>query len=732
MLVLKTGGDFKLKDVQLLATNILRPYVKNKDLQAPNIYCITDLVNKLTKLKDVTLLPLEYDWPGWWSKMNLFSPALEQYRPFLYMDLDSAVVGDIATIMPGKDRENEPIILSDFYFPERQGSALMWIPKSSDEICSIWTKWINNPKRHIGKYRGDQNFIYSTEIFKTTWQSFIPNRISSFKPIRGTRLSRLIPGLVLVCFHGIPRVWEAAESVEWVRQYVTHGINNPEKAPEIIKESKKPALDVSNGAIPIVLHPTFSILCPTRGRPDMAVQFIESFYTHAAYPEMVEILLYIDFDDPLLSEYIKKTSGMSSKIMVGASKGVGKAWNALAKSSTGQYLMMGNDDLVCETWGWDKLLLQKFVRYPDGIFLAYTNDGINKNGAKCCFPIVGRNWYEKLGMFVPECYKFFYHDTALHDIAKQIEHNRILYFPDIMFRHKHAGDIRPTDPTHIRNRMAGQNREDSKIFASFEDRKERRRKAKCLSRAITEMQNVGAQKLRELVYGKKIALVGPSPHLMNKKIGKLIDTYDIVCRVNEFFPFGQEQDYGSRTNILFYGCNANNFNNFEKSIYKAKKENPKLLEQLNIFISTQYRKNEINIFSQQDFIHLLKMNTPHTILGALGITSWDYYTWWIGTQPNTGILALCMLANEEPSELFLTGFSFYSQGTAPNQLHHSAYVEYGGDNKGVPWRGHNQNMQKQWFINKFIPSYSSILTLDSFLCETLTISADTIGGVVKL
>ena len=51
---------------------------------------------------------------------------------------------------------------------------------------------------------------------------------------------------------------------------------------------------------------------------------------------------------------------------------------------------------------------------------------------------------------------------------------------------------------------------------------------------------------------KRIVLVGPSPHLIRKNLGKFIDSFDVVVRVNELGVVGEmSKDYGSRTDISF-------------------------------------------------------------------------------------------------------------------------------------------------------------------------------------
>ena len=61
------------------------------------------------------------------------------------------------------------------------------------------------------------------------------------------------------------------------------------------------------------------------------------------------------------------------------------------------------------------------------------------------------------------------------------------------------------------------------------------------------------RELDKFLNGKRVALVGPSPHLLNTNFGTLIDQYDVVARVNYFqTPNEVKKDYGSRTDLLFH------------------------------------------------------------------------------------------------------------------------------------------------------------------------------------
>jgi len=149
---------------------------------------------------------------------------------------------------------------------------------------------------------------------------------------------------------------------------------------------------------------------------------------------------------------------------------------------------------------------------------------------------------------------------------------------------------------------------------------------------------------------------------------------------------------------------------------KQKKKMPLL------FMCAQRRNDPVVTFAEEKFYRLLHSRAPEMEIGGINLHQWAFYAHWIGTHPNTGILALCMLAAAKPSELFLAGFSFYSQGGKPEQRHHPAYRKYGGDekynNRAIsPVGGHLQAPQKEWFVKQFLPVYKEIMTLDSYLMQ---------------
>lgn len=213
VLVLRQGGDFHFSDVELLAYHINKNW--NGELQT---ICIMDTINRVVSMENnLTLIPMEYIWNGWWCKMNIFSPSMEKYRPFVYMDLDTAVVGSLNSIFPVENQE-QFVTLENVYFPGRIGSGLMWLPKNNDKIKTIWNTWIKNPSECAKNPGGDQSFIENLVKVDSYFEKV---QISSFKPLpRQHWLVNLDSRLKIVYFHGYPRIPEAAKRTEWVKKYL--------------------------------------------------------------------------------------------------------------------------------------------------------------------------------------------------------------------------------------------------------------------------------------------------------------------------------------------------------------------------------------------------------------------------------------------------------------------------------------------------------------------------------
>ena len=185
--VLKSGGDFLPAHVYALQDMCAR------FLPAEEFICLTDME------LDCPTLALDHDWPGWWSKVELFwLPSA------LYMDLDTVLVGDCTELLEAA-RPHDFVIMRDVYRgkadPRAMQSSLMWWSKphqflydafkAGDRYCEggdqVYLEWALAGR--LDKY----------------WQDITPG-IVSFK-------ADILPNGVqvedrLIAFHGKPRPWE--------------------------------------------------------------------------------------------------------------------------------------------------------------------------------------------------------------------------------------------------------------------------------------------------------------------------------------------------------------------------------------------------------------------------------------------------------------------------------------------------------------------------------------------
>jgi hypothetical protein len=203
-----------------------------------------------------------------------------------------------------------------------------------------------------------------------------------------------------------------------------------------------------------------SILTPTRGRPDNCKRFIKSIYETTLHKNTIELFFYVDRDDSALGAYMSLQKHcyeefndfLRVEFMFGDPISVCDSWNLMTLQSLGDIIIMGNDDLIYETPSWDVTLHQELLNFPDDIFCAWFNDGIN--GEKhCAFPIVSRKWANTLGYcFAPRgTFHFGYNDTWTFDLGKRAD--CLHYIPQVKVSHHHFSNNKANyDETYKRNR----------------------------------------------------------------------------------------------------------------------------------------------------------------------------------------------------------------------------------------------------------------------------------------
>ncbi|MBO9102004.1 hypothetical protein J5287_28455 (plasmid) [Rhizobium sp. K1/93] len=197
--VLRSGGEYTAHHVLRLRAQVMN-HLPNADFR-----CLCDI-----GIRGVQTLPLTYDWPGWWSKMELFRPEFS--GDILFMDLDTSIVGRLDDIVS----VGRLALMRDIYRPEGLQSSIMYLPEAVRR--PVWSEWISSPERwmEICRKGGDQAVLEHCWINAADrWQDILPGQIVSWKSQVRRALADDESGngstpdnARVVVFHGKPRPWE--------------------------------------------------------------------------------------------------------------------------------------------------------------------------------------------------------------------------------------------------------------------------------------------------------------------------------------------------------------------------------------------------------------------------------------------------------------------------------------------------------------------------------------------
>lgn len=187
----------------------------------------------------------------------------------------------------------------------------------------------------------------------------------------------------------------------------------------------------------------FSLLTPSRGRPARFRAMLDSVLATAARKDLVRIELLVDPDDAALPAYeVHAREHPCVHLQVAPQRmTVAAAFQYLADRARGDILMMGSDDILFRTPGWDHQVRAALGREPGGIALVYPSDG-HGNGTKSGSGeikgnhwFVSRRWIEAVGCFCPTAFEHFCCDTVPERIAAQA--GCFIHLPEVLVEHVH-------------------------------------------------------------------------------------------------------------------------------------------------------------------------------------------------------------------------------------------------------------------------------------------------------
>ena len=179
-----------------------------------------------------------------------------------------------------------------------------------------------------------------------------------------------------------------------------------------------------------------SIIHPSRGRPDMAIETMVNWMRKAVNPSQIEYIFSFDSDDETLLDYTYNLGKTNYPFLhtVNDNTCLVEAANKGASKATGDLLILLSDDFDCPN-RWDELLygvIGTDASKPKAILI---NDGICEAGDILSLPIINRTLYDKLGYIYHPSFFSLFADNALLEVSERL--GALINARHIIFQHKH-------------------------------------------------------------------------------------------------------------------------------------------------------------------------------------------------------------------------------------------------------------------------------------------------------
>lgn len=188
-----------------------------------------------------------------------------------------------------------------------------------------------------------------------------------------------------------------------------------------------------------------SILTPTRGRPENVKRLVKSVLSTARFPDEVEILFYVDFDD---DSFPSELESSNVRVIRGPRMWLSVLQNILYANCKGEIVMYAGDDLVFKTKDWDIRVVSAIEKYPDKLVLVYPNDLATHGQSMAIHGFLHRNWINAVGSWVAPGRGSLY-DLWHTEVARKL--GRLNYLEDVHIVHIHyrqGEGLAPFDETY--------------------------------------------------------------------------------------------------------------------------------------------------------------------------------------------------------------------------------------------------------------------------------------------
>jgi hypothetical protein len=196
-------------------------------------------------------------------------------------------------------------------------------------------------------------------------------------------------------------------------------------------------------------------------------------------------------------------------------------------------------------------------------------------------------------------------------------------------------------------------------------------------------------KLKKFFKNKRVALIGPAPHIEKQYQKEYIDGFDTVVRMNWCYPVHDNVRVmtGNRCDVLYlHSWRADDGN----------LDGPLLMPHPDTVV-------QFNRFRNLNFIEKIDKEDKDSLLNTLKELESN-----IEKRPNMGLLAMKHILFYKPKELYVTGVTFFQTGG-----HHSGYICQVPEEDFLKDKGtqgtHHQPSQIKYFMenlaDKIKPDY---------------------------
>ena len=219
------------------------------------------------------------------------------------------------------------------------------------------------------------------------------------------------------------------------------------------------------------------------------------------------------------------------------------------------------------------------------------------------------------------------------------------------------------------------------------------------------------KKYAKFLKGKRVALIGPANKTKGTLQGEMIDSYDIVVRMNLGFkaPAKIQKDVGKRLDILY--CSLSNWY-FDTKIF-TKKRILELKKERNLkwFIGTGVHREAILKLASYN-----KSVKAGLKIRQVSRSDFKKIKSKLKSKPSAGIVAIQDLLRHDISELYISGFTFYNYKVPKSEGRNSYY--YSGYNPGYKAHAggvYNHNLKGEAKIVKKICKLDGRVKTDKIL-----------------